>query len=449
MKILFAAAELLGYAKSGGLADVSFSLPKALGKFHETVRVVPAYEFAGLLGSKVFEFSVFGEDVSVYLDDFGNIKTYFVFNETLSKAEHIYTQGENEPLRFAIFSKSIIEIAKRLNMEVLILNDWHTAVASYYAKIESLKAKTILVIHNLCYQGVFDSSILERAGIRHEHFTPDAFEFYGKLNMLKGGIAFCDKLITVSKRYAEEILTEQFGCGLDGFLLKNKDKLTGILNGIDYDEFNPENDRFLRFNFSLKNLQGKWLNKRALIKDIGLKNASRPLFAFIGRLTQQKGIELLKKYMDRLLEKEINFVMIGDGKTQDFKDFSKYSNFYFKEGYDESFARNLYAASDFILVPSEFEPCGLTQLIGFRYGVIPIARAVGGLKETINEDFNKPSCGAGFLFEKEEEFLQKIEEAIKLFKNKNQLNLIRKFNMQCDFSADRSAKEYLKVLEEL
>ncbi len=449
MRIVFAAAELFGYAKSGGLADVSYALPKALGKFHETARIVPAYKFANPLGSKAFEFSVFGENTEVYIDDFGGVKTYFIHNKTLSNTEHIYTQSEKEPLRFAIFSKSIVELSKRLNADVMILNDWHTALAAYYAKRENIKTKSMLVVHNLCYQGVFDSAYLEKIGIDIKDFNPEAFEFYGKLNILKGGIAFCDKLITVSKRYAEEILTEQFGCGLNGFLLKHKDKLLGILNGIDYDEFNPENDKFLKFNFSSKNLQGKWFNKRALIKDIGLKKASLPLFAFIGRLTQQKGIELLKKQMEKLLKKDINFVMIGDGETQPFKNFSKYPNFYFKEGYDESFARNLYAASDFILAPSEFEPCGLIQMIAFRYGAIPIARAVGGLKETINEDFDNPACGAGFLFEKEDEFLSKIEEALDLFKNKNRLNFIRKFNMQCDFSADRSAKEYLKVLEAL
>jgi starch synthase len=454
MRVLFAASEVYPYAKTGGLADVADALPRSLKKYVDISVVMPLYGFLSLEGLKQFaKFELDLGGVNYETTVYKKSNHYFIHAPLLSTTEHLY--GENgsdyasNDVRFGIFSKAIAQLCEVLVIDILHINDWHTALSALFLKQKELKTKSLFTIHNLAYQGLFPKESMARIGFDAKYFTIDALEFYGQINFLKAGIAFSDALTTVSPTYAHEILTSEFGCGLDGFLRCHEYKLRGILNGINTDVFDPQKDPYLEAPYSSSTLDEKYKNKVAFLKHSKLKDPRRPLFVMLSRLVAQKGIDLLIDALPKILEQKVNLFILGEGESDEIAKLVHYAsihpNFEFKNCYDAKLSHQAYGAADFLLMPSVFEPCGLSQIIAMRYGVIPVVYATGGLKDTVFEDEQK--CGRGIVFTKysKNEFLFAIERALMLKKD----DTIKKANMECDFSFDKSALEYLKIYKGL
>jgi starch synthase len=462
MRVLFASSEIFPYAKSGGLADVADALPHAIKEFVEVSRVMPLYSFIQrdtLKKEMQYSIELSGIEYrcAIYSKDEYGVVTYFIKAPLLSSTKNMYGDGDggyaNNDLRFAVFCKAIVELCKKLDIEIVHLNDWHTALVALYIKDKKLNIKTLFTIHNLAYQGIFGFESLRRIGVSERYFTMDALEFYGGVNYLKAAIAYSDAITTVSPSYAKEILTQEFGAALDGFLKVHKNKLIGILNGINTDIFNPKTDKNIFCNFDKNSLENKYKNKVQFIKNSTLKDPRRPLFVMISRLVEQKGVDMLLISLKQLLEKKINLFVLGDGDEQISSEFLKlsklYDNFEFFRGYDEGLSHKVYASGDFLLMPSRFEPCGLNQMISMSYATIPLVHSVGGLRDSVYED-NK-GCGRGMVFEKfsKKEFLNAVDRALKLKKDKERFDEVRVSNLGCDFSFTKSALKYLEIYKKL
>ena len=462
MKVLFASSEMFPFVKTGGLGDVANALPLTLKKHSDLSVVVPLYGFLELNNlEKTTEFELILGGINYFIEIYKlvyeDINIYFIKAPILSETQHLYSYKggdyENNDLRFGIFSAAIVELCVILKVKIVHLNDWHTALSAFYIKQRNLNIKSLFTIHNLAYQGVFNQDSCKRLGIADEYFTMDALEFYGQLNILKAGIAYADAITTVSSTYAQEILTPEFGCGLDGFLNHHSKKLTGILNGINTDLFNPKTDPNLSEHYSITMLENKYKNKTVFLKNTTLKDPRRPLFVVLSRLVEQKGIDLIVKVLPELLKKKINVFILGEGEEQYTNKLESlaqtHKNLEFRNCFDEELSPLVYAAADFLLMPSRFEPCGLAQLIAMRYGTIPIVYATGGLKDSVHE--KKNLCGRGIVFEKytKKEFTQAIDRALKLKKDTKDFNEARIFNMKCDLSFEKGASEYIKLYESL
>ncbi len=456
MKTLFASSEIFPFAKSGGLADVANALPKALNKNIDIISVMPFYGFMDISNFQKtdikFDINLGGinYDIEILSSQNQDVLTYFIKAPLLSNTKNLYgddTAYANNDMRFGIFSKAISHLAIILHVEIVHLNDWHCALSAFWLK--DTKIKTIFTIHNLAYQGIFAKHTLDRLGIDEKHFNYKDLEFYGNCNFMKAGIRYSDAITTVSPTYAKEILTPKFGCGLDGFLRVYKDKLSGILNGIDTEIFNPKTDNTIFKKFDKNSLSLKQINKKALFKKTKLNNAKIPLFVMISRLVEQKGFDIILASIDDLAKKELNLLLLVDGESRYkaplIEYAKKYKNFELIFGYDENLSHQIYASADFLLMPSLFEPCGLNQMIAMDYGTIPIVHSVGGLKDSVHE--NSKKCGQGIVFSKptKKAFMLAIDRALKL-KNRE---LIQKFNMQCDFSFDKSALKYIKLYKKV
>ncbi|MGE0738259.1 glycogen synthase [Sulfurimonas sp.] len=464
MQILFCASEIYPYAKSGGLADVGHSLVKALGKHAEIQSVMPLY---GFMPKEEFEktdiaFSVnlggVFYEVTLYEKLHDGIKTYFVDAPLLSATEEMYgdTKGDyaNNDIRFALFCAAVVELAQIIHADIVHANDWHSALVPLLVRRAKLKIKTLFSIHNLAYQGIFERDSLARVGLEESYFQMDALEFYGKVNFLKAGIIYSDALTTVSPTYAKEIQTKEFGCGLEGLLQLYKAKLTGILNGIDETVFNPQNDAALYSCYSSDTLAKKYENKKALQKEVGLSGLKKPLFVMISRLVHQKGFDLLIKSLDAFLSEDVNFVLLANG-DEEYKKMllpyaKKYKNFKFLcNGYDEALSHRIYASGDFLLMPSLYEPCGLNQMIAARYGTIPIVHRVGGLKDSVYERGNKCMHGIVMREATKKTLIGAVKRAVTLYGNNAKKEEMISFNMNCDFSFDKSALLYHKLYKRL
>lgn len=459
MRVLFCASEIYGHAKSGGLADVGYSLPQAISEYVQISSVMPLYAF---MDKKLYKKSDIKLNVSlggieyeteVYESSLKNIKTYFINSPLLSSTKFMYDDesGEytNNDIRFGIFCAAVVKLALFLKVDLIHANDWHTALVPLFVKRDNLSLKTLFTIHNLAYQGIFDKSSLGRLGLEERYFHMEALEFYGKVNFLKAGIIYGDAITTVSPTYAKEILTKEFGCGLEGLLLANKKKLTGILNGIDDAIFDPKTDEALWCNYSSDTIEKKYENKKMLLKERGLRSAQKPLFIMISRLVHQKGFDLLIESLDEILKEEINFLLLANG-LESYKEslepyMKKYKNFKLLSGYDEAFSHRIYSAGDFLLMPSLFEPCGLNQMIAARYGAIPIVHSVGGLLDTVYEKKEKCIRGVSFSKPTKKAFILAIKRALKLKKDDKKFNEMISFNMNCDLSFKKSAYLYYKL----
>lgn len=465
MKILFAASEIFPYAKSGGLGDVAQALPKSLSKDLDIVCVMPLYAFIdkASLKKSASNFNItLGEnnryEINLFTSEYKGVLTYFIDSPLFSQNEDFYESKSgaysNNNQNFGVFCKALVELAKLLDVNILHLNDWHTALAALWVKEQELDIKTVFTIHNLAYQGLFEKDLLNKLGIDESYYTMDALEFYDKVSFIKAGIAFSDAVTTVSPRYAKEILTEKYGCGLHSFLSFHSDKLAGILNGIDYELFSPKTDKALLSNFDTDNIDLKYENKKALLKELGLNGSDKPILIMISRLVEQKGFGLLIDSLDEILNKELNLVILAEGSSGVYKNklevlAKKYDNFHISFEYNEDFSHRIYAGGDFLLMPSVFEPCGLNQMISMRYGTIPIVHGVGGLLDTVYE--NKKQCGEGVVFKEytADALFNAIERALNMYKSKElMLNIIR-FNMECDFSFEKSALQYIKLYNRL
>jgi starch synthase len=462
MRILFCASEIFGHAKSGGLADVGYSLPQAISEYAEIISVMPLYAFMdkNLYKKSDIKLSVvlggIEYETEIYESSLKRVKTYFINSPLLSSTKFMYDDesGEytNNDIRFGIFCAAVVELAVCLKADLIHANDWHSALVPLFVKRANLPIKTLFTIHNLAYQGIFDKSSLGRLGLEESYFNMDALEFYGNVNFLKAGIIYSDLLTTVSPMYAKEILTKEFGCGLDGLLYAHRSKLTGILNGIDTALFDPATDPALWQNYTYDTIEKKYENKKMLLSKNGLKDLKKPLLVMIGRLVHQKGFDLLIESLDEILREDINFLLLANG-LESYKNRlelyeKKYKNFKLLSGYDEAISHRIYAGGDFLLMPSLFEPCGLNQMIAARYGTLPIVHAVGGLADSVNE--RKKRCIRGVVFSKptKKTLLLAIKRALKLREDKK-LNEMISFNMSCDLSFKKSALAYYELYKKV
>lgn len=468
-RILFAASEVYPFAKSGGLADVAYSLPRALNDTYDVDVIMPLYQF---IDRERFGIQALGETfyikmggkaypVRLYICKYEDMTYRFIYTPLLCDRAFLYgpPQGgyEDNDIRFALFNYAMLEILKQDTYEIVHLNDWQTALLPLLLKNElKVETKSLFTIHNLAYQGIFEKKALARLSIDENYFHMDCLEFYGQVNFMKAGIAYADRITTVSPTYAKEILTSEFGCGLEGFLQYHSSKLTGIVNGIDIEHFSPSNDKMLVQPYA--DLRGKSVNKSAFLKEIKMKDPKRPLVVFIGRFTWQKGLEIFINALPDMALMECNIVILGDGEKQ-YHDAlkalaKKHDNIYLESGYDEALSHRMYAASDFFLMPSLFEPCGLAQMIAMHYGSMPIVHSVGGLTDTVHDhaEFeSKSQKGYGIVFSKPDHHacLNAVKKALRLYGMKTQYNKIIKHNMLCDFSWRESGELYIKEYKKL
>ncbi|QOY54850.1 glycogen synthase [Candidatus Sulfurimonas marisnigri] len=463
MKILFAASEIFPFAKTGGLADVAQALPHSLSKHVDIVCVMPLYDFMdkSLLQKSELSFSVILGDIThlitLYTSNYKGVTTYFIQTPMLSDSQELYSSSSgsyaNNNPNFGIFCAAIVLLAKELHVDIVHLNDWHTALAALWIKESAPQIKTVFTIHNLAYQGLFDASMLKYFGIDTKYFTMQGIEFHNQLSFIKAGIAYSDIVTTVSPQYAKEIMSERFGCGLHTFLHTHKEKIFGIINGIDLELFNPQTDTALRATFSSTNINSKYLNKNALLKELSLEISQKPLFVMVSRLAEQKGFDLLIDSIEQILKKNLILVIQVDGENsykQKLVSIAKrFKNLFLQFGYNEDKSHRLYAAGDFLLMPSLYEPCGLSQMIAMRYGAVPVVHGVGGLLDTVHE--NQQKCGEGIVFSHptEDALLDAVDRALKLGNNTKEMKRVIGFNMECDFSFDKSALSYIHHYKEL
>jgi starch synthase len=474
MKILLASSEVHPFSKTGGLADMVAALGKALARSgHEASIVTPLYrgireQFSEIrredwrfdlpLGSQ----SVWGGLWSLEVEK--GLKVYFVeqphfFNRVGIYFEHNISYADNAE-RFIFFSKCVVHLARYLpwRPDVVHVHDWQTALVPALVLQQHHEGwgnplQTCLTIHNLAYQGIFPASAFALTNLPREFFTMETSEFFGHLNCLKAGLAFADVITTVSPRYAREILTEEFGCGLDGFLRKRQNRLFGILNGVDYDEWNPGNDSFLERPYSVTRLAGKTANKIALQKELGLpENKNVPLFGTISRLADQKGVDIQLGALEEMLNTDMQFVLLGSGSPDFERGYHELARRFptkvaIRIGYDERLAHRIEAACDFFLMPSRYEPSGLNQMYSLRYGTIPIVRATGGLDDSVI-DFTEDSGRADGIkfYEYSSRALAKaIRKALTLYQQPDLLRRCQRKAMKVDFSWERMVDEYLKI----
>ena len=470
MKLLYAAAEIYPYAKTGGLADVAQALPRELSKKIEVYTVMPLYRF---IDRKKFSIKPLGKTFFVKLGEHRyritlhrgynqGVETLFVYEKRLCARNSPYGDEhgpyEDNDLRFGIFSKVLVKLAQLYSVDILHLNDWHTALAALWARESLPYFRIVFTIHNLAYQGIFPKSALMHLALGDHYFTQERLEFWGNVNLMKAGIAYSDAVNTVSPRYAEEILQPEFGCGLDGFLRVHSDKLCGILNGIDNRLFDPENDPALPSHYNTLALEGKEENKTLFCRSKGFKPVDAPLFIFIGRFAQQKGLDLIIEALPELLQKPLHVAILGEGDPKMANRLSRIAvqhehlSLFF--GYDESVSHQMYAAADFLLMPSSFEPCGLNQLIALRYGSIPVVHRVGGLYDTVRDredEGNEGVCGKGISMQSYDTagFIEAVERALTLYNAKSDRKEMIIHNMQCDVSFEKSAQTYLQKYGEI
>lgn len=465
-KILFVASEVTPYAKSGGLADVAGSLPKELLKMGYDISIMmPKYK-------EVKENLEYVTDYPIYMQgqkencivrkhiknvEGNELKTYFVDNIRYFDRDGLYCHPD-EAERFAFFDKAVVEFIKRDMPDVVHLNDWQTGPIALLLKekVKECKPKIIYTIHNMEYNGRFNRGNIYHLDLDDSYFTMDKLEFYGDMSFSKAGIIYSDVVTTVSKSYAEEIQTEKYGFGYQG-LLKEKSlqgKLIGITNAIDYEEYNPMTDKELYKNFDSKTIELKKENKKILQKELGLKVKNVPLLAIVSRVVKHKGFDILIESLNEILEQDVQFVALGVGEQHYINRLQ-----YLKEKYpnkvsvnavfDHELAKRIYAGSDIFLMPSSFEPCGLSQLISFRYGTIPVVRSTGGLRDTVIGYLSNKEEGNGFTFwgSKVTDLVSVTNKALEVYKNKEEWKQLSKKVMELDFSWKNPAKEYAKLYE--
>jgi starch synthase len=479
MRILLASSEVHPYSKTGGLADMVASLAKTLARAgHQVGVVTPLYtgireQLAELrqldlplelpLGAR----TVRGETWSV--ESMPGLTVYFVDQPEFYQRAGLYgeqnTDYPDNAERFMFFSKAAAHLALHLDWqpEVLHLNDWQSGPAAllihHQRKLagQGTTPGTCLTVHNLAYQGLFPAVQYALTNLPRDYFTPNGVEFYGQMNCLKAGIVFADVITTVSPRYAREITTEELGCGLDGLLRQRNSSLVGILNGVDYDEWNTVTDPYLKHSYSAADLSGKAANKVELQKEFGLPvDARLALFGGIGRLAEQKGVEIMLRALEEMLRMNMpmQFVAVGSGGPAFQKSYQDLARRYPSQvavriGFDEGLSHRIEAGSDFFLMPSRFEPCGLNQMYGLRYGTIPIVRTTGGLDDTVidvREDPEKAN-GIKFIEYSAMALAKSIHKALAMFEQPALLKHFRMNAMAADFSWNRTVAQYIQAYQ--
>ncbi len=471
LKILILASEVVPFAKVGGLADVVGALPKALQELGQDVRVVmPRYRqvdperfaLTTILDALTVNIAGFQEQVNVRLGSIGNgIPVYMIDAPRFFDRENIYGYTDDGE-RFILFCRAALEAMRALDWspDIIHCNDWQTGIVPnwmhtvYHGDPFFANTATVYTIHNLAYQGIFGYRILEVAGVAAGGFLyPQIVELANVVDIMGRGILFADAITTVSGRYAQEILTPEFGEKLDQLLRSRRERLFGILNGIDYQEMNPAADRYIHTCYDSDTLDKRAENKRALQERAHLPAKPEvPLLAMISRLTDQKGFDLIAQIAQPLLAQGIQLVVLGIGDTHYHEMFQDLAARYPEQvanflTFNTELAQAIYAGSDMFLMPSRFEPCGLGQLIAMRYGSVPIVRSVGGLADTVQEYDPRTGEGNGFAFSKYDpwEFFAAIVRALELFRIKGIWRTLQRRGMAADHSWRASAIRYIEV----
>ena len=468
MKILFTASEMYPLARTGGLGDVLEALPAALAaRGHEVSVVLPCYrglrDRAKDTGVRL-AVQVGARRVGVEVWETAAPNGVQVF--LLRQDEYFDRSGLYGPEggdfvdnaeRFIWFSKAVVELARRVvpPPEIVHAHDWQTGLVPVLLRERRLPFRSVMTIHNLAYQGSFDGWDFALTNLPGDYFTGRGVEFYGRMNLLKGGILFADAVTTVSERYAREIQMPEHGCGLDAVIRENAGKLHGILNGADYATWNPASDALLPARYSPAAPAGKAACREALLRECGLAPEPRgPVLAIVSRLAQQKGIELLLPLLDRLLADDVRLVVLGEGDLAYERDLLIASKrhagrFAFRQSMDEKLAHLIYAGADVFLVPSHFEPCGLGAMYALKYGTLPVARATGGLYETIRDYDPTTESGHGFLFfdATPEALWDAMMRAKRSFADAPHWQGLMQRAMACDFSWEKAVVGYEAVYQ--
>ncbi|WP_455208574.1 glycogen synthase GlgA [Kaarinaea lacus] len=477
LKILFASSEVQPLIKTGGLADVSGALPVALKKMRHDVRVVmPAYgdtlkkakraqrvttlKLPGIPGEiAILKKKLPDANVDIYLVD---------YPPAFQRSGNPYVNAEGDPWsdnaeRFAMFCRSVCELAQNRagldwQPDIVHCNDWQTALVPALLQTEASRPATVFTIHNLAYQGLFPQKIFDFLGLPDQLWSPEGLEFHNQLSFIKGGIVFADRVNTVSPRYAREIQTAEFGYGLEGLLRHRSNKLSGIINGIDELEWDPGNDPHLKSPYNLESIARKKPNKEFLQTNFELpNNPDALLLGFIGRLVDQKGVDLIIDLIPQLDNLPVQLIVLGTGDhklERTLKELATQHSSTVKchIGYNESLSHQIEAGCDVFLMPSRFEPCGLNQLYSLRYGTIPIVNNVGGLADSVtdlDDRYSNLEMATGFIMKQtsSKALYSQIVKAINLYQNQNKWSRLMKNGMSRDFSWVRSARDYVTLYQ--
>ncbi|HWQ21928.1 MAG TPA: glycogen synthase GlgA [Clostridia bacterium] len=464
MRVFFVASEALPYAKTGGLGDVTGSLPAALRALGaDAFLILPFYRTIMAknlplkqvmtrtltMGGRTLTYTVLRHE-----------QTYFIAQDEFFDRDSLYNTREGDYpdnwLRFAFFARAALETIVALGgADVIHVHDWQAALLPVYLRVlyPERHEKTLLTIHNIAYQGLFSAEILPDIGLPSSVFTVDGLEFYGNVNYLKGGIVWADEVNTVSPTYAREIQTDEYSFGLHGILATRRDHLCGILNGIDCSYWDPSADGALPYMYSLASLVGKEQDKDSLLEEAGLvARPDCPLFVMVSRLVAQKGVDLMLATFDQMMSLRLSLMVLGTGDAEIetalvAKAAAYPGRFVLSRKFDEGLAHRMYAGSDFFLMPSRFEPCGLSQMIALRYGSVPVVRRTGGLKDTVQDIHPKTGAGNGISFDDAlpGEFLEAVRRAVTLYADGDAFQRVRAIGMSCDFSWQASARDYLTL----
>ncbi len=472
LNIAFVAPEVVPYAKTGGLADVAGALPKFFPEAGHTVKLfLPKYKKIDpkkfklkKLQSKItFKIADRNEIASVFTTELvSGVTVYFIDNSAYFNRDELYGERgkdyQDNDLRFSFFAKAVLELCKRMDFQpdIFHCHDWQTGLIPTYLKTLYREdpffadSATLFTIHNLAYQGLFPPESLSALGLGRDVYTSDTLEYYGKVSFIKGGLVFSELLNTVSQKYSREIQTEEYGCGLEGLLAARKQDLFGVVNGIDYDDWNPETDPMIAGNYSVADLAGKSFCKKELQDEYQLPHKDLPLIGIVSRLADQKGFDLINEVIDEIMKMDLQLVLLGTGEPKYHEMFEEIKKKYPQKAgvalaFDAKLAQKIYAGSDLFLMPSRYEPCGLGQLISLRYGTVPIVRRTGGLYDTIINYDQKNGNGFAFTAYDSKELLQTIAKAIGVYADKKTWKRIQLRGMKADFSWHASAKKYLDL----
>ena len=476
MKILMVASEAVPFSKTGGLADVVGALPQALHALGNEVAVVtplyrmtrlenPATLFASLtvpLGPNLHFPSV-----QTVVDN--SVKFYFIAYPPFFDRAALYGTPDGDypdnAERFALFSRAAIEVAQLdFHPDLIHCHDWQSALVpvllrTVYATSPLLvRAPVVFTIHNLGYQGMFRPDVLTAIGLPPSVFTIEGLEFYGKVNLLKGGLVYSDAINTVSRGYARDIQTQEFGFGLDGLLRHRSAVLSGILNGVDYTQWDPATDKFLAANYSPDDLSGKRKCKKDLLKEFGLPadDGERPLIGIVSRLSAQKGADVIAHAVQELMAENLAMIVLGSGDAVYEDLFRKLAERYplkiaARIAYDNALAHKIEAGADVFLMPSRYEPCGLNQIYSLKYGTVPVVRATGGLDDTVEQFDRVTGQGTGFKFSdySPKAMMEAIRAALEIYRHPKLWRKLMVNGMQKDFSWGSSAAQYVRLYEQV
>jgi starch synthase len=476
VKVAFVASEGVPYSKTGGLADVVGALPKALAAFgHEVELILPRYRMTKP-GSPVPDAQSLTLPLGAgfkfaSVQDGGRtsgVKAYLVDCPEYFDREGLYqSKGEDYPdnaHRFAAFSMAALECLKRSATppDIIHCHDWQTALVPIYLRnlypedTYFRNTSVVFTIHNLGYQGLFPPHLLPQISLHAGLFTVDGLEYYGMVNLLKGGIIFSDFITTVSRKYAEEIQTPEFGCGLEGVLRSRADYLQGIVNGVDYEAWDPATDKLIAANYTPTNLKGKEACKKVLLEKMGVESPvlRRPVIGIVSRFAAQKGFDLIASIAEPLAALDLYIVALGTGELPYEELFrtmaAKYpEKFLVRIAYDNTLAHQIEAGADMFLMPSRYEPCGLNQIYSLKYGTVPIVRATGGLDDTIDPFDGKTGTGFKFQEYSPQALLATIQTALKAYAAPRSWQRLMQNGMKMDYSWTSSAKEYARIYESL